>query len=360
MENILFLIILALLVAVLVKLFVSSAGGTRAELIDLKNQITDLKTAQLENQTKALANQQEAFNAIIKTVNENLAVTQSNINKQLFSSGQTINDVQKKLGSLSETTKNIQKIGEDISSLQDILQSPKLRGNLGEYLLEDLLSQMFTKEHYGIKHSFKNGTQVDCIIKLGGKIIPVDAKFPLESFTRLIQAKEDEEKKKYKKEFISTVKERIDEIADKYINPDEGTFDFALMYIPAENVFYELIVNDALSDNYEIFNYAVAKHVVPVSPNSFYAYLMAIAYGLQGFKIEKEAQKILGELSAVQERFSKFYSSFTLVGKHISNASSKYDESAKRAEKVNYQISKLTGNKTELAESGEGALIEEE
>ena len=157
--------------------------------------------------------------------------------------------------------------------------------------------------------------------------------------------------KKYKREFIYSVKTRIDEIANKYINPDENTFDFALMYIPAENVFYETVITDSLTEKeYEIFNYAVSRHVIPVSPNSFYAYLMAIVYGLKGFQIEKQAKKMVGELISVQNSFGNFYKDFTLIGKHLENASNKYRDSQKKVDKLNDRMQNITGVETELIE----------
>jgi DNA recombination protein RmuC len=332
-------------------------------LLDLKNEIVELKTKQMESQLEAQTKQQELLNqnqqnitaqlsSIMKIVNDNLNKSQQNINSQLNNTGAVIGEIQKKLGTLEVTAKNIQDIGKDISSLQSILQSPKLRGNLGEYLLEDLLKQIFPSNNYEMKYSFKNGTQVDAVIKLGEGIVPIDSKFPLESFQRLISTNNENEKKIFKKEFIKSVKDRIDEIADKYINQNEGTFDFAMMYIPAENVFYETIINDSLTTkDYEIFNYAIQKHIIPVSPNSFYAYLMALVYGLRGFKIEQEAKMIIGELGKVQNAFQGFYSDFTLIGKHISNASGSYDKSLKRAEKFNDKIGQISGIKTDLIES---------
>ncbi len=334
------------------------------QIIDLRNQINDLKTKQIESQTEYIKNQQELLNqtqtiinkqleSILKTVGENLAKSQENINKQLSSSTVVINEIQKKLGSLETTTRNIEEIGRDISSLQDLLSAPKLRGNIGEYLLEELLKEIFPAKNYELKYEFKNGAQVDAIIKLGDGIVPVDSKFPLESFQRLVNAKEESEKKQHKKDFIRSVKGRIDEIANKYINPSEGTFDFAMMYIPAENVFYEMIINDSLTDKeYEIFNYAIKKHIIPVSPNSFYAYLMALVYGLKGMKIEQQAKLILEELSTVQSAFAKFYGDFTLIGKHLNYAISKYNESLKTADRFNDKLSQITGAKHDLLEAG--------
>lgn len=358
-------LVVVLLLAVLILLLKpkSNAPDVSPQLIDLKNQLADLRTKQLEAQNASLTQQQtlllhtqkemrEQLNSILKTVNEGMFANQNNITSQLKNSNEVISEIQKKLGTLEVTTKNIQDIGKDISSLQEILQAPKLRGNLGEYLLEELLKEIFPTKNYEIKYNFKNGTQVDAAIILGEGIVPVDSKFPLESFSRLVGAENDEDKRKFKKEFISSVKLRIDEIADKYINPAEGTFDFAMMYIPAENVFYETIINDSLTKkDYEIFNYAIQKHVIPVSPNSFYAYLMALVYGLKGFKIEQQAKSIIGELSNVQNAFGKFYESFTLVGKHLGNASQKYEESFKKAEKFNDKIAQITGNKVDFLEA---------
>jgi DNA recombination protein RmuC len=361
-------IALLILVFLLVKKNNTKQDNISPQLIDLKNQITEIKTKQLEAQNESLTQQQtlllntqkelrEQLSSVIKTVSDGMNSNQTNISSQLKNSNDVINEIQKKLGSLEVTTKNIQDIGKDISSLQEILKAPKLRGNLGEYLLEELLKEIFPANNFEIKYNFKNGTQVDAVIKLGEGIVPVDSKFPLESFSRLINTDSDDEKKKYKKEFISSVKLRIDEIATKYINPSEGTFDFAMMYIPAENIFYETIINDSLTNKeYELFNYAIKKHVIPVSPNSFYAYLMALVYGLKGFKIEQQAKTIIGELSNVQTSFGKFYEDFTLVGKHLGNASAKYEESVKKAEKFNDKIGQVTGNKLELVESNSSTM----
>jgi DNA recombination protein RmuC len=361
------MVLVLLLVLIIIQLRPRDSSLNQ-QIIDMKNQLLEMKTVQLESQTQALGRQTELFqqaqkamseqlNAITRTVNENLTQTQGNITSQLSQTGSVVGEIQKKLGALEETTKQMKDIGKDIASLQDILQAPKLRGNLGEYLLEDLLRQVFPAGNYTMKYSFKSGVQVDAVIRLGEWVIPVDAKFPLESFQRLLAAPDEENRKKYKKEFIKSVKNRIDEIADRYIRPDEGTFDFALIYIPAENVFYETMISDALTEkNYEIFNYAMARHVIPVSPNSFYAYLMAIAFGLKGLKVEQQTKEILKNLVKVQDSFAHFYSDFTLLGKHIGNASGKYDETAKKAEKFHERLANFTGIPAELPASTDKAL----
>ncbi|MDR0322148.1 MAG: DNA recombination protein RmuC [Treponema sp.] len=356
-----FAVLFLLVILILIKLYSGKAADIAPQMLDLKNELNELKTKQMESQqasltsqTKLLLDTQNNLNTqlqqMMNLMNQSLSNAQNNITKQLSGSNQIIGDIHNKLGALETTAKNIQDIGKNISSLQDILQAPKLRGNLGEYLLEELLKQIFPAANYEIKYSFKNGTQVDAIIKLGGYIVPVDSKFPLESYQRFINTNDDEEKKAFKKEFVSTVKKRIDETA-KYINPAEGTFDFAMMYIPAENIFYETIINDSFTNKeYELLNYAMSKHIIPVSPNSFYAYLLALVFGLKGLRIEQEAKTILGEISQIQDKFGKFFTEYSLVGKHITSALNKYNDSTKGAEKLNEQVGRLTGQKTELIE----------
>jgi DNA recombination protein RmuC len=334
-------------------------NNNQDQLLDLKNQINELKTRQLEVQNKSLLDQQRLFadtqkilNEQLQMVNNSLNSSQTSINSQLNHANHVINEVFGKIGMLEATALNIQEIGKDIASLQDILQAPKLRGNLGEYLLEDLLRQIFPANNFEIKYTFGNGTQVDAIIKIGSHIVPIDAKFPLESFQRFVNSGNDEDKKRAKKEFITSVKKRIDEIADKYINPAEGTYDFAMMYVPAENIYYETIINDSITGKeYEIFNYAISRHVISVSPNSFYAYLMAVVYGLKGFKIEQQARQIVNQLTSLQNNFADFYKEFAIIGRHLDNASGKFRDCMKKAERFHDKVAEITGLKVELTES---------
>jgi DNA recombination protein RmuC len=354
-----FAVLFMLVILILVKLYSNKTTDLTPQMLDLKNELNELKTKQLESQQVSLSSQQKLLldtqnqldsrlQQMMTMMNNSFTSNQSNISSQLNNSNKVINEIHTKLGALETTTNHIQELGKDISKLQDILQAPKLRGNLGEFFLEELLKQTLPSANYVIKHSFKNGTQVDAIIKLGEYIVPIDSKFPLESYQRLRGAENEENKKTFKKDFIASVKKRIDETA-KYIIPAEGTFEFAMMYIPAENIFYEVIINDDYTNKeYELMNYARNKRVIPVSPNSFYAYLMALALGFKGLKIEQDAKTILNELSHIQDRFTKFFADYGLVGKHLSSAANKYSDSEKSAGKLNDQINKITGNKTEL------------
>ncbi len=323
-------------------------------LLNLQDKIEDIKTQQLQHQQQWLTQQQnvllqtqkelrEQLDLVQKTVQTNLQSTQGQLNMRLQESNQVIGQIQQKLGSLEATTKNIQEISKDIASLQDLLRAPKIRGNIGEFLLEQLLRDVLPENQWKLQHQFSNRATVDAVIYLGEKLVPIDSKFPMESFHRMIQTQSapQEEHDKAKREFFRSLKTKIDDIAEKYIRSDEGTFDFALMYIPAEKVFYELISLQIAGDPESIFNYAIRKHVIPVSPGTFYAYLMAIVLGLRGLKVEKRAMEILEHLSQLERNFLSFIGDYRILGNHLNNARSKFDESFKKAEGIQNQLSGL-------------------
>ena len=278
--------------------------------------------------------------------------THRNMGERLDNAAKVINQITAKLSTLEESNKRIHDIGKDISSLQEILRAPKLRGNLGELFLGDLLSQIFPKDNFSLQYRFKSGASVDAVIHLRDQMmVPVDAKFPLENFKRVMEANDDEvAQKKARKTFSNDVKKHVDAIASKYILPDEGTFDFALMYIPAENIYYEVIIKD--QDEKSISQYALSKRVIPVSPNSFYIYLQALVMGLRGLQIEKDAKEILATLGRLKTDFQRFGQDYELVGTHLGRAQNSYANSEKRLgrfkEKLDL-VSDPSGSTKELA-----------
>ncbi len=312
------------------------------------NQQLGQVTSQVNNQLGQVTQQ---VNTQLGQVAQQLQKSTGDLNTRLDNAARVVQEVSKSLGGLSEATKKVFDVGKDIASLQEILRSPKLRGGLGELFLGDLLAQIFPPAYFMLQHRFKSGEAVDAVIKLGSNLVPVDAKFPLENFKRVVETA-DEDQKAAKRKFIADVKKHIDAIACKYILPDEGTFDFALMYIPAENVYYELIIRDEVVDTDKaLLNYAFAKRVIPVSPNSFYAYLQTILLGLKGLHIEEQAQEILKGLARLSGDFDRFRADFELVGKHMTSAKSKYEDADKRLIKFGDRLQSLSG--------AEAALIEE-
>jgi DNA recombination protein RmuC len=293
-----------------------------------------------------LTQQQDAINTQLRgitgQVNQQLQSSSGEISKRLDNAARVIGDVQKNIGELSEASKRIFEVGKDISTLQEILQPPKLRGGVGEQFLGELLSQILPLEFFTLQYSFSSGERVDAVVRLGGRLVPIDSKFPLDNFKRIIECKSEEERKSYQKTFSRDVKKHIDDIANKYILPLEGTYDFALLYIPAENVYYETITKDEASGEEKgILNYALKKKVIPVSPNSFFAYLQVIALGLRGLKIEKDAQRILDSLASLNKEFESFQGDFQLIGKHIANATNKFEDARRRLDKFSLKLEQI-------------------
>jgi len=246
-------------------------------------------------------------------------------------------DVRQRLGELAEKAKAIEEAGKNISSLQELLRAPKFRGGFGELLLQRLLADILPAGSYSLPYTFKGGETVDAIIRIGGNLVPIDSKFPLEDFKRVVAAKE-EEQEALRKQFTQTIKKHIKDVT-KYILPDEKTFDFALMYIPAENIYYETIIRG--TGESDIFSYALENRVVPVSPNSFYAYLQVIVQGLRGLHIEAAAHEIRGRLGRLQGDLANFQGDYATLGTHIRHAAQKYDEAERKLTKL--------GDKLQLA-----------
>ena len=291
---------------------------------------------------QGLKNTTDIVNQQLTSVAQQMQSQTSNVGTRLDSAARVIGEVQKNLGELGKATQEIKELGQSVSKLEEMLRAPKLRGALGELLLEDLLKQVIPSDHFETQYKFKNGQLVDAAIKTAGGIVPIDSKFPLENFRKFMEAQTDSEKKAYQKTFISDVKKHIDSIASKYILPDEGTFDFALMYIPAENVYYETIIKDDTFDGISLQDYAMNKNVVPVSPNSFYAHLRVIVLGLKGLQIEKNAKEIINNLSRLQGEIGKVRDSFDILGSHLDNARKKYEEADKKLTHFEDRLENIT------------------
>lgn len=312
-------------------------------------QVGELLKNQLDSLTRQVGEQ-------LKTTIEVSERSGGKIDERLERATSVIGEVKQALGRLSEANQRIYEVGRDIASLQEILRSPKLRGGLGELFLGDLLAEVLPQGRFSLQYAFKSGETVDAVICLAEHIVPVDAKFPLSNFERLKEASGDEERLKVKRELIRDVRRHIDAIAEKYIRPAEGTLDFALMYIPAENVYYEVITRDeGLPEDYDLFAYAISHRVVPVSPNSFFAYLQTILIGLNGLRLAENIAVVLGRLSELQATFDHIDSDFQLVGKHLKNSLKKFDEAERHLRSFQLQLTALA----ELEAEGTLPLPEE-
>lgn len=258
-----------------------------------------------------LKTMQSAINSssthMVKTLQEN----SRQLNDRLDKAATVIRDVGKEVGQMSE-------IGRSMKELQDFLKSPKLRGNIGEQVLKDLISQMFPKNSFHLQYQFKSGERVDAAIQTDAGILPIDSKFPMENFQKMAKAENNIDKKLAQKEFIKDVKKHIASIAKKYILPEEGTMDFALMYVPSESVYYELV------NIMEVMDYAKESRVYVVSPTTLYAHLQTILLSFEGKRIESKSRDLFKMLRALQIDYNKVEENMVVLGKHINNASSQF------------------------------------
>jgi len=254
----------------------------------------------LEEKTKLSDELVEWLKSSTTSIDQKLSQSMDMFNTRL-------DNVQKYIGEFSE-------IGRSMKELEEFLHSPKLRGNIGEEVLKELLKQYFPNQSYQLQYSFKSGDRVDAVIKTSQGIIPIDSKFPMESFRRYHKEINEKDKEKAKKEFISDVKDHIQTIAKKYILVEEKTVDYALMYIPSESVYYE-IINDS-----ELFDFSGKNRILIVSPMSFYAYMKAILMSFEGQRIQDKAKEILIILQAIKKDYEKVDNAYSILTKHVTNA----------------------------------------
>ncbi|MEN8127619.1 MAG: DNA recombination protein RmuC [Planctomycetota bacterium] len=319
--------VLALVVVVLVGL-----NASRRESAVQSNNLTQLQT-----QFQGLQSKQDAQS---QSLEKNLRTGQENITNFLTNSQKTFGELKEQIGKLKSDSERLLQVSGDIRSLQNILKAPKLRGQMGEYSLASLLGQILPADSFTLQHTFANGKIVDALVKLPDFAVPIDAKFPLPAFEQMMAAEDENEKAKLRRQFQADVTKHIDKIAASYILPGEGTLDFAMMYIPAENVYYETIVKYD-KDRTDILDYALEKKVIPISPNLLYAYLMTIVMGLHGMQIEKEAAAIRANLQKLTAGLGSFAGNWDTLGRHLRNAQGQYDEGQKNLTQFQIQLEQI-------------------
>ena len=291
---------------------------------------------------------------------ENVQVAQSSgqqVGEGIHRALDAVGDVRQQLGRLEEASHRIFDVGKNISTLQELLQAPQFRGGFGEFLLEDLLARLFPKAFYATQFTFASGERVDAVLTVGPGRIPIDSKFPMESFRRAAEAARESpetEARQALRRFRADIRKHIDEMARKYVHPKENIYDFALMYIPAENVYYETIVRDEnWGEEGSLFEYAASRRVIPVSPNTLYAYFQVILIGLRGLQVEQSARKILAGLGHLQKELEKMGESFDKAGSQLQHARNNYEEARQRLADFSRQLALLS----ELPGSNDPAVM---
>lgn len=305
-----------------------SLAGVTSDLGGRLESINRQVTQQLNQGTNIMS-------ANAETVSKNIAAVQN-----------TFAGLQKQVGEMTEQARQLADLSRSVNAIEHVLRAPKMRGNFGEEQLENLLGLVFSRQQYALQYRFSSGEVTDAVIFLPLGHVAVDSKFPLENFRRIADSNGDDEKKTARRDFMKDVRRRVDEIAAKYIRPAEGTLPFALMYVPAENVYYETIVRSD-DEPFQLYRYCLEKRVIPVSPNSLYAYLQTIMVGLKGMQVSQRAETIVREIESLRIELEKFAKAYDTVGQHIKNASSKLEEGSKLLNKVELRVESLAGEGVE-------------
>lgn len=292
----------------------------------------------------------QQMNELSRVVDKKMADTTKqmgdSMKTQFSESSKLIRDVTEGLTKLDETNKQVVSFADQLQSLQDILKNPKQRGILGEYYLETTLKNVLPKSSYQMQYPFKDGTIVDAVVFVKDKVIPIDSKFSLENYNRLVEAKDPAEKDRLEKLFRADLKNRIDETS-KYVKPSENTMEFAFMFIPHEAIYYELLISQVGAtkvNTRDLIDYAFKdKHVVIVSPTSFLAYLQTVLQGLKALQIEESAKEIRSNVENLQRHLKSYEEYHGKLGTTLGTAIGHYNSSTKEFKKVDKDMLRITG-----------------
>ena len=330
MEIIFLIIILVILLA-----------GLAAIFWFLRNRLSAPK-----NDEQSLLMLQNQINEIMRTLDTKLGESTQMIQRQLGESIKVIEKNAQELTKVSEGQKQVIDVTKQLENLQDILKNPKQRGVLGEYYLETVLKNVLPPGSFQTQYKFKDGTAVDAVVFVKNMIIPVDSKFSLENYNRLLETKDEIEHQRLESAFRDDLKNRIDETA-KYIKPGEKTTDFAFMFIPSEAVYYDLLINKigaVKSNTRDLIEYAAGeKKVMIVSPTTFLAYLQTVLQGLKALKIEESAKEIVKRVGELMRHLSSYDNCFKKLGTHLGTTVNMYNTAYKEFGKIDKDVLKISG-----------------
>jgi len=295
---------------------------------------------------KSLLMLQQQLGQVSEQLNKGMIESNKSVQEQFRASSNIIKDVTEKLSNLENTNKQVLGIADQLQGLENVLKNPKQRGILGEYYLETLLKNLFGPNDYQMQYAFKNGDIVDAVVFIGNKILPIDSKFSLENYNKIVAEKDQTKKEQLEKLFKQDLKNRIDETA-KYIKPKEDTMDFAFMFIPSEGIYYDLLVNQvgALKVNTrDLIDYAFKeKRVIIVSPTSFAAYLQTVMQGLRALKIEESIHEIVGNVNKLSAHLGAYQAHMGKLGASLGTTVNAYNTASKEFVKIDKDITKVSG-----------------
>lgn len=286
-----------------------------------------------------------------RAMDQKLSETHQTNQRQYADSARLIENITEKLTKLDETNKQVVNFSSQLQNLQDILKNPKQRGVLGEYFLEETLKNVLPPNSYQMQYPFEDGSIVDAVVFVKDKIIPIDSKFSLENYERILNSNDAETREKLEKQFKQDLKSRIDETS-KYVKPEEKTMDFAFMFIPSEAIYYDLLVNKVGAvqvNTRDLIEYAFKeKHVIIVSPTSFLAYLQTVLQGLKALQIEESAKEIKKWVEMLGKHMLSYEEYMKKLGTSMSTTVSHYNNAYHEFKKIDKDIAKVTGGEANI------------
>ncbi|MCW1892013.1 MAG: DNA recombination protein RmuC [Candidatus Uhrbacteria bacterium] len=312
----------------------------------LGKRISAAQTPQASGDPQALFMIQNQMNELSKNLGDRMGDTHQAVRQSFAASANIIREVTEKITRMEETSKQVLDVTSQLQQIQDMLKNPKQRGILGEYYLETLLQNVLPPESFKMQYAFKDGEIVDAAVFIRDKIVPIDSKFSLENYNRLIEAENPSERDRLEKVFVNDLKKRIQETS-KYIRPEEGTMEFAFMFIPHEAIYYDLLINKigAVQDDTEniLQRAAGSYHVIVVSPTSFLAYLQTVLQGLKALQIEEQATEIRKRVGDLGRHLSAYNTYFSGIGKHLGTTVNQYNSAAKELQKIDKDVLRISG-----------------
>jgi DNA recombination protein RmuC len=283
-----------------------------------------------------------------------LGATEQQLATQSGATQRTLTDLSRQLGTLGAQSERIGELAKDIGSLQDLLRAPKSRGGFGELMLERLLQDCLPVSAYDIQHTYRDGSRVDAIVRYGPRIVPIDSKFPNESYAQIAGARDENERRGRRRAFLQQVRRHVDAV-ERYVSPVDGTIDFAFMYVPSEAIYYELTLREGAPDEPDILAYCRDHHVIPASPNTLLAYLQVVSLGVRGLAMQERTRELQQGIAQVRREFESFVGLHDELGHHLQNASKKFDQTERALARASGAIEGLM--QVPLAAGGEQGVL---
>ena len=296
----------------------------------------------------------ERVNHDARAVSQRLEGIDHRMTETQTSNSQIATNIFETLGDVRRATNSVADQAREFNALQDLLKAPKARGGIGEAMLEELLRQVLPHHSYQCQYRFRSGATVDAVVRAGGRLVCIDSKFPLSNYRRMCDASDDIERAEAERAFAADVDRHIKDISARYIVPDEETFEFAVMYVPAEGVYAEIL--RLAHRKRPLFESAIESRVVPMSPLNMYGYLQTILYGLKCLKIEKSAEAILDFCGRLQRDVERFAAEYDTLGKHLGNARTKYEDGARSLDRFRDKLDRAVDLADDPVEQGIPAL----